>query len=697
MSRNINVNSFWTIAVGAVLCCATVHAQQPAAEATEQLAPETNPAVLAALELPRTEPSHYVTAILSLIDLDRPELARPIFDELQKMQLSDAQRIELVRTFGTRRMLQLARTPALAPAGGQFADACLAAAAAEARDPQRLASLIQQLADPSPEARLAAQVDLESAGMPGVVAAVEAFGRETDVARRAAIGAALLRMHPQVVGPLVGMLASDNARLRADVAALLARLGVRQVAPLLPGQASERSLVQAIDDYRKGAVPFTPDEQDRIALWQWDDATKRLSASSYPARDARTIWMARLATALAELQPENRAYQRQALLLGLEAALPAAAPRLDAADVGLLSDVLADAMQQNYGRAAEMAAAQLGQRGDARVLLAADAHPVPLVEALRYPDRRVRFAALKAIMRINPQSPYPGSSYVPQALGYFAAGAGDRRAVVAMPTIERAANVAGRLRAAGIDAAATNRGAEAVQLAAQSPDLQLVLVDMDIQLPGVRDVLYALRIDPATGQVPIGLLAAAGRLEAAQALAAEHDRVIAFSRPHSDEYAKAIVDQLAALAGHNDQSTDERAAQSTQAIAWFAQLLADGPAFYDLRSQSDVIEAAALRPEATSESLAALAALGTPDGQRTLVDLASQQITPIATRRGAAEAFGHSVAQHGLLLTTDEILRQYDRYNASATADADTQQVLGAVLDSIEAPRSKQTPLSHAP
>jgi hypothetical protein len=125
--------------------------------------------------------------------------------------------------------------------------------------------------------------------------------------------------------------------------------------------------------------------------------------------------------------------------------------------------------------------------------------------------------------------------------------------------------------------------------------------------------------------------------------------------------------------------------------------LADGPKFYDLRRQTDVIEAAALRPQAASESIAALAVLGTPAGQRALADLASLQTTSIATRREAAQAFDRNAQQHGLLLTSDEILRQYDRYNASATADAGSQQVLGTVLDAIESQRSRQQTLPHAP
>jgi hypothetical protein len=36
------------------------------------------------------------------------------------------------------------------------------------------------------------------------------------------------------------------------------------------------------------------------------------------------------------------------------------------------------------------------------------------------------------------------------------------------------------------------------------------------------------------------------------------------------------------------------------------------------------------------------------------------------------------------MLTQKDILRQYDRYNASETLDKQTQQVLGGLLDSIE-------------
>jgi hypothetical protein len=91
--------------------------------------------------------------------------------------------------------------------------------------------------------------------------------------------------------------------------------------------------------------------------------------------------------------------------------------------------VLADSLKGNYTNAAAAAAGLLAQRGDPGILQANSPQLSPLADALAFPDRRVRFAALSAIMQLNPQTAFPGASRVPETLGYFASGASERRAV----------------------------------------------------------------------------------------------------------------------------------------------------------------------------------------------------------------------------------------------------------------------------
>ncbi len=89
-------------------------------------------------------------------------------------------------------------------------------------------------------------------------------------------------------------------------------------------------------------------------------------------------------------------------------------------------------------------------------------------------------------------------------------------------------------------------------------------------------------------------------------------------------------------------------------------------------------------PELNTRAATVLGDLGTAKAQQSLLDLAGLAAQPIDTRNAAAAAFAHSVKRHGILLTSDEILRQYDLYNTNAGSDPETHAVLGAILDAIE-------------
>jgi CheY-like chemotaxis protein len=252
-----------------------------------------------------------------------------------------------------------------------------------------------------------------------------------------------------------------------------------------------------------------------------------------------------------------------------------------------------------------------------------------------------------------------------------------------MRTTVAATDLANMLAAAGIQADATDSGREAIDRAWETPDLEMIFVDVNINGPGIREVIYELRIKPTTAEIPIAILAPTSRLAAAEQIAAEHERVIAAPRVHSPEVLGRLIERLTNLSGRFAAPSDERAAQAVGALTWLSQLAAGERPFYRIRRTEPVIEAA-LYGSAAEPAIAALAELGTAESQLALVNFASQPTLPIETRSQAAAAFRKSAAARGLLLTSDEILTQYDRYNASERADADTQRILGALLDAIE-------------
>jgi hypothetical protein len=81
--------------------------------------------------------------------------------------------------------------------------------------------------------------------------------------------------------------------------------------------------------------------------------------------------------------------------------------------------------------------------------------------------------------------------------------------------------------------------------------------------------------------------------------------------------------------------------------------------------------------------------LGTPTAKKRLVVIASDPTRPIADRRVAAEAFKIAIQRRGLLLMRADVMHQYDLYNQSERFDQGTQQILGMLLDAMEAPLQK--------
>jgi hypothetical protein len=689
-----------------------------------------DPVIAAVLDLPRTTPAEQFEVIATLIELRRSDAAALLIPSFLANELDDAERAALVRQFGSARFMKMIRldgpTAEGEPAGDlagmrAFAQACLDAAAAEATDPARLEQLVAGLTAPTEEERYAARVDLRATGDPGVAAAMHALSVAQTPEARGHVMAALAEMRPAVDAPLIAVLADGRGQVRADAATLAGRMRMRAALPWLTALAVSADVAAPAGTsalVNLGLAPPTPAEariliENEIAnleslpidsegegdvvdaWWTWDAQTGQLTATAFNARQRRTLERARWARALAMAGAlADPASQRRIVLDALEEAellgrapAPEVAQQLTAMAPADLSATLAAAMEADRPLAAVQIATIIGARKDAAVLSSPDGRPSPLAAALKHRDRDLRFSALQAIMQLDPQHTFPGASYVPKALWYFAAGAGEPAAVVATPNFPLATSWAGQLGGLGLDATPTGSGKAAIFTAidpAVAPRLAVIVLDSDIDKPTVREVVYQLHSADRTAAVPILIAASVEHYAAAQDIAAHDPLVLATPRPTDDASLASAVERTLALSARPLADAARRTEQAALALEWLAKLLAADARYDELRRDGALVQRSLFVKELVAPSIRVLAVLGTVDSQTALVDYASALTLPIETRRAAAEALAASFRRYGIRLTRAQVLAQYDRYNASETADADTQAVLGQILDLIE-------------
>ena len=155
----------------------------------------------------------------------------------------------------------------------------------------------------------------------------------------------------------------------------------------------------------------------------------------------------------------------------------------------MLSDALAEALKHNYSHAAQ--AARRSALPNAR--LRRFCSP-PMANRRRSPMRSRAPIAVSASLRSKRSwrstrpTPYPVRAACPRpSPGSPIARASDT-AVVAMPTIAAASDLAGQLAAHKFVAEATNRGRDAVDHRARDARSGIILVDMNIIAPDIRQV-----------------------------------------------------------------------------------------------------------------------------------------------------------------------------------------------------------------
>ncbi len=700
---------------------------------------ERDPVVLAIRDMNPTEPKDLMFAVRALFDIGRTNEAKFFLTQLMEAEPDEQQLERFFNEYGEALFYRLRQDRRMAPEGAEFATTVTQATRRLAHQPERIQSLVERLSDPSPIRRQRAIDALRRLHLSVVTPLVEALSDAARADEHAAIRAAIPRLGDHLIDPMLGALDSPDPALRVQVIQVLgqfrnSRVLSRIVGPFadpdssdeirdaagqaivnIVGRLPDRShvtqfLYDQASAYLEGMLPGRLDHEDRVTLWTWDQQQGTSVPLRLEASDASLWYAARLSWDLYRIAPENVDYRRLALSTNLQWSktqagldqpldLSEGSLAVQVADVGVdaLEDVLVHAMETRRPVAATGAIELLGRMGDPSLVQSSNGKPRALVLALLSGDRRLRMAAADAIVQVDPHRAYAGSSYLPEVLGHVIGTVGTRRALVVHPRLETAQNLAGLLMDLGFEVDSATSSREAFRLAIRHPDYEFALISDAVDRPPVREAIQMFRKDPRTNRLAIGLMGRQGTLETAEAFAETDPLVLAFPQPMDSAGMSFQVGRLLRMVGRELVGYDERLDHAARAMDHLLRLT-ERPEiydFYDFHRQIQAYQSALATPLLASHAATILGRLGSPEAQRALVTMASQHARTLADRRAAADSFAKAVRRRGLLLTRDEILLQYDRYNRSEFLDVGTQQVLGQILDAIETPSQATTTQSE--
>jgi HEAT repeat protein/CheY-like chemotaxis protein len=631
-----------------------------------------------------------------------------------------------VRRLGSGPFLKIAGEKAIEPEGREFGDRAILAASQAARDPKRLAQLVEQLADPAVETQrqaIAALLDAHEFAVPPLLSVLN------DSTRKAAhplAREALLALGQDAVAPLLAVLAGPDSAAKIAAVEALGSIGDAQAtAPLVGLFSSPKTSAdvraaaqQALLDLhgkaptaREAAAYLVNETRSMLAgdrrlpinadgnldLWIWDETKGQAAPATLSANQVRSRLAALLAQRLNDFSPRDPRHRRlylvsilaaEAYRVGRDNPLPRGEGSVFSTAAGMgvtaVEDALSYALDQGHAAAATVAVQVLGEIGDTTLLVRSGA-PSPLAQALTNDDPRLRFAAAQTIVRMMPAARFAGLSHLKKALVAFATSPGERRAFVGFPNVETASNLAGMVNSLGFNTTFATNGRELMLNAMKSSDSDLILVSSRIDRAPLYLVLQDLRNHPHTAQTPIIVLAEDDELGELRGGLDEDELTSVVLRPRELAGMKYAVETAMNRAGSRIVPPAVRQRQALESLQSIAALSAAAPAIYDFREYEQE-----LLPLLYG-SLGSLAAeviddFGTHASQQALLAIVNRSSQPLATRQAAAIAFGQSVRRFGVRLTKGEVLRQYDRYNASEFEDPASQALLGAVLDAIELP-----------
>jgi hypothetical protein len=604
-------------------------------------------------------------------------------------------------------------------------------------DPQRINKFIRKLDAPTPEERVYAFVQLNRSKARAVPYLIKALQESVDQPLHGRLVDALIRLDPETVPAYLEVLKARNAKdaaapdLRLTLLEILKARGDKRAIPYLwhlssspryPAVVRRQArdllaylrnedpdrlppakavLADLADRYYRHQVKF-PDPK-RIQLWLWTGQVIATEPLTLPPAQAEELFGLRYAREALDLDPAYVPAQTAFLNMTLDRTY---APQLDEAffkkmpaglhqllgtlDSDLLMAVLERALIDRNPRVILPLVETLGERGEVRAArLSYNEPPRGLVKALYYPDRRVQYAAVRAMLRM-PASPVPVASVrIVDVLRRFLAAEATPRVLVAFTPLDRADQMRKTVRAAGFEPVLVNNVRDAFLSLQQAADFDAILVfgSADRELPFA---LTQFRSDHDNGLLPLVVFAEKKQMQRLGKTTAHYRNTwvvpeIVASMP--DEL-KATLEEKIQLTGGAKLSPKERKEFTRVAMDLLWRMARDEIRGYDVRPAREPIVQALRSEDLAVEALEIMGRLPGADVQQKLAAVVLDPARGKLRLTAAQELIRH-IQKFGLTLEK----RQAKDLNAAFQNAAESPELrtqLALVMGSLR-PTARQT------
>lgn len=675
-------------------------------------------------------PSDLVVAASTLHDAGLDQDVRFLLGKLDQLQLNDDQWLAVVDETGSSFFLKIFSDLGSQPEGRTVAIKVLAAAKRASSEPARVQRLIKTLSSSDHSARNNALGQLETCGELAMAELINVFADPSRESEFKTVRGTIDLFASSLPDPLLGAARSKNITIKTEAIRALAKVNsprssdvlmwchlapqhpsalksfahdvlVRRGMEFSSSEIEQRFFRRAMQ-YVQGNVETPVEFFGNVDLWNWDPKSNRMVSHSVPTELATRLDATRYAASLYEINPASVRNRAIFLLTQLESFQRVAGPGVPI-DAELVLDrlksnateintILAQAVRMKLYPAATACCEILKLKGDESLLNHADGKPTALIMAITSGDRYLQFAAFDAIQKINPQHAYVGSSYVLNLGVYLAQSNGHPVALFGHPDGTVALSYAASVGTEDLTGIAATSGRQLFELATSNPDVEMIMISDRLSRPGYSNLIRQLRNDWRTQRIPIALLFEdVDRGHLASLNLDQDDLFVAIPYSSSPSLIDTHVERLKQRIAPFRVTGIDRQKQSEVALQWLATISQSREEyrFYDLAQHQKALSGLIFRPGFEAPMSSILSSIGTPESQRQLIDFASRGSVSVESRKQAAAAFAKAVERGGTLLTTKEIQAQYDRYNASESEPKATQQILGSILDVIEANRNR--------